>query len=238
MDTIVLERTKNLGKDLSLLLLTFGMKGIPVCTREEALEALHTYSTIRFCIVDIDNESTGGLQFIKEIRQDTTYAGLKIIVHTIQKIQQIQSTMMQLGVVGSLLKPFEQGKTSYQLKRILPKIFFPGTEKRHHIRIRTDPDDLIRVHFKIKNYPHLVYGKILDMSIAGMAVELLKSPPRAFLAERTSVPHLSFSLDYKPVNTSGIIKVVRGKILVIHFYRLGTGEKNIISRYIFRRISA
>lgn len=237
MDTIVLERTQELGKDLSLLLLTFGLKGIPVCTRQEALEVLKRYNTIKFCIIDIDNKSTEGIRFIKEVRQDAHYKDLKIIVHTIQKINQIQLKMPQLGVLGSLLKPFEQTKTSFQLKRILSKIYYPGTEKRHHIRIRPDPDDLVRVHFKLKIYPHLIYGKILDISIAGMAVELLKSPPRVFLKEGTFIPHLLFSLDYKQINAPGVIKLERGKIIIINFHQLGASAKNVIARYIFKRIS-
>jgi hypothetical protein len=145
--------------------------------------------------------------------------------------------MTQLGVLGLLLKPFDQGETAHQLKNILSKIYFPGTEKRHHIRIRPDPGDLVRVHFKLKLYPHLVYGKILDISIAGMAVDLLKPPPRAFLTEGSFIPHLLFSLDCKQINASGIIKVERGKIIIINFYHLKPRVKNIIAGYIFKRIS-
>lgn len=237
MDTIVLEYTYKLGLDISLLLLTFGLTGVPVCTRQEALDALKRYEKIKFCIVDIDNKSTEGIRFIKEIRQDNQYKDLKIIVHTIQKLKHIQSKMTQLGVLGSLFKPFEQTKTSFQLKRILSKVYFPDTEKRHHIRVRPDPDDLVRVHFKLKQYPHLIYAKILDISIAGMAVELLKSPPKAFLKEGTYIPRLIFSLHYTQLNASGIIKLERGTLLVITFHHIGTRTKNTIARYIFKQIS-
>ncbi|MBN2531536.1 MAG: response regulator [Spirochaetales bacterium] len=237
MDTIVLEHSLKLGKDISLLLLTFGIKGLPVCTLHEALEAIKRFDTIKFCIIDIDNKSTEGVRFIQEIRQDEHYKDLKIIVHTIQKINQIQSKMAQFGVLGLLSKPFEPAKTSNQIKQILSKIYFPGAEKRHHIRIRPDPDDLIRVHFKLKLYPALVYGKILDISITSMAIELLKSPPRAFLKEGTYIPRLLFSLDYKQISASGIIKLERGKIIIINFHQLVSRAKNTIAGYIFKRIS-
>ena len=114
MDIIILERTKELGDILSLLLLTFGIKGIPVCTRQDAFNILKQYSGIKFGIIDIDNKSTEGIRFIKEIRQDTPYKDLNIIVHTAQKIKQIKSKMVHLGVLGSIMKPFEEAKTQNQ----------------------------------------------------------------------------------------------------------------------------
>ena len=148
---------------------------------------------IRFGIIDIDNKSTEGIRFIKQIRQDSLYKDFKIIVHTAQKIKQIQSKMVHLGVLGSIMKPFEETKTCNQLKEILAKVYFSGTEKRHHIRIKPDADELARVHFLLKFYPHLLYGKVLDISMAGMAVELLKSPPKVYIREGVRIPQLFFS---------------------------------------------
>ncbi|MBN2443954.1 MAG: response regulator [Spirochaetales bacterium] len=238
MEIIVLERTKELGNALALLLVTFGLKGIPVCSRAEAMDALQHYPDIQCGIIDIDNKSTEGLEFIADIRGNDLYKDIKIIIHTAQKINKIESTLIQLGVLGSIFKPFEETRTLHQLKKILSSIYFFGAEKRSHIRIRPEPDEIARVHFLIKYYPHLIYGKILDISMGGMALDLLKSPPAAYVKEGISIPQLLFTLDCKQISASGIIKLVRGKLIVIHFHPLQNNAKTAIARYIFKRISA
>jgi CheY-like chemotaxis protein len=236
-DVIILERTKELGNTLCLLLLTFGLRGIAACTREEAFQVLQDYPGIHFGIIDIDNTATEGLPFIRGIRQKERFKHMKIIVHTAQKIQKIQKILIPLNVLSSITKPFDKRKTFYQLKKILNGIYFTGTEKRRHIRIKPEPDELARVQFIIKFYPHLIFGKILDVSIGGMAVELLKSPPRAYIKKGMQVPQILFSLDYKQVTASGKIQLQRGKIIIIHFNPLSMKAKTIIARYIFKRIS-
>jgi CheY-like chemotaxis protein len=236
-EAVILERTKELGEALTLLLLTFGLRGISVCTSGEALQVLQEDPNIHFGIIDIDNTSTGGLSFIREIRQREQFKDLKIIVHTAQKIKNIQKTLISLGVLGSIIKPFDETRTFLQLKKILGLIYFSGKEKRRHIRIKPEPDELARVQFLVKFYPHLIFGKILDISIGGMAIELLKSPPEAYIKKGIRIPKILFTLHYKQVTASGIIQLQRGKIIIIHFNPLPMKAKTVIARYIFKRIS-
>lgn len=238
MEIIVLERTKELGNALSLLLLTFGLHGITVCNKADAFQALQTHPNIKCGIVDIDNKSTEGVPFIREIRQKEQFKDMIIIVHTIRKIKLLQSALVPLGVIASIMKPFEETRTLHQLKKILPSICFTGTEKRQHIRVKPDPNELARVHFMLKFYPRLIYGKILDVSMGGIAVNILKTPPQAFIKKGIRIPQLIFSLDYKQIKASGIVQLQRGKVIVIHFNPLSRKAATLIARYIFKRISA
>jgi len=235
---LVLEYSPEVGEALCYLLLSFGIKGISVINRDIALSTIKENTDIKMGIIDIDNKQAQGLKFISDLRKINNMSSFKVIAHTASTYKQIEPQLIRIGAVGYISKPFSGNKTFISLKNILSKIYFAGKEKRRHIRISPDPDELLRAHLRIKSYPALIHGKIINISLGGMAIDLLHPPARSFLKNTTYIPKIEFTLIFKRVHVSGIIVLTRGNIVAIHFHRLSGRNKWIIARYIFKKINS
>lgn len=234
---IVLEYSPSIGEALCYLLLSFGIKGIPAVNRDKALAELKNNPDIKMGIIDIDNKQAQGFKFISDLRKIDKISRFMVIAHTASAYKLIEPQLIRIGAIGCILKPFDENKTFLSLKNILSKIYFAGKEKRNHIRISPHPDELLRVHIRIKSCPSLIHGKILNISMGGMAVDLLHPPEAVFLRNDTYIPKIEFMLNFKQVHVSGIIVLTRGNIIAIRFRRLGGRNKWTIAHYIFKKIN-
>jgi CheY-like chemotaxis protein len=235
MVSIVVDNSPEIRNSLCYILLSFGIKGIPCADREEALTIIRkTPEEISCAVVDIDQKGTGGLELIEELKREVKTKKINIIVHTIQSDREAVVKMLELGVIGYLLKPYKESETPVKLHKILQRV--EGQEKRQHIRITPDPQDLLRAHFHIPGYPHLVSGLIVNLSMGGLALELYSPVPESVLAENTHIASLRFILSGKELAPSGIIVVRNNKYLAVNFSAINQEDSLVLARYIFKRI--
>ncbi len=73
---------------------------------------------------------------------------MSVIVHTMQTSKDVVMRMVELGVAGYLLKPFDPDSAKAKLAAIFSKLATHNSQRRH-IRIRPSPDELARVSFRI-----------------------------------------------------------------------------------------
>src|SRR3990170_666409 len=100
---LVVEGSSTIRESLCYVLLSFGIKGLPVSSRQEALGTLQTESAVIGAIVDIDTKEVDGIQLIKELRESEKTRAIKVIVHTVLSSKELVVKMMEYGVVGYLL---------------------------------------------------------------------------------------------------------------------------------------
>jgi len=145
--------------------------------------------------------------------------------------------MKELGVIGYLLKPYKDDRAYIKLKNILQN--FEGQDsKRKHIRVKPDPEALLRIHFRITGYPHLISGKIIDISFGGIALELFTPVEEKILKPGVYIHRIEFTLNSKDLSPAGIIVIKREKILAIRFELLSSNDSIILSKYIYKQISS
>jgi DNA-binding response OmpR family regulator len=234
---LVAEAAPAVRESLCYVLLSSGIKGIPVASRQEALSALKTNSEIAGAIVDIDSREIEGLSLIQELREAEATKGLRVIVHTVQSSKELVVKMMELGVVGYLLKPYKEKTAFGQLKRILASSASHNTQRKH-IRVRPDPEELLRLHFKLPDYGQMISGKVVDISVGGVAVELFHPPPAEVLAAGTHVPNIQFTLMRQSFKPPGKVVLFRENLLALRFDYLTAAEKSALSKYVFKRLTA
>ena len=190
---LVVESTLSVREALCYVLLSFGVRGIPAASREAARQALGGSEKIEGAIVDIDNADVEGLALITELKQDERTRGMAIIVHTVQTSKDVVMRMVELGVVGYLSKPFSPENAKAKLGAIFSKLATHNSQRRH-IRVKPDPDELARVSFRLARPAQMVSGRIVDISLGGLAVELFNPPPPEALPAGMPLPRLEFSL--------------------------------------------
>jgi two-component system chemotaxis response regulator CheY len=233
---LVVEDSAELRESLCYVLLSLGVKARPVAGRAEALELLRGQKEITGAIVDIDSRESQGLELIRELRESPELRPIKVVVHTVQSSRELVVRMMELGVVGYLLKPYSQKELYEKLKNVLERCQAHNYQRKH-IRVKPDPDELLRLHFKLPNVAGLVSGRIVDISVGGAAVELFNSQPEEVLKPGTQIPRIEFTLSRKQFAPPGKVVLYKERLLALRFDFLTVAEKTTLARYVFKRVA-
>lgn len=233
---LVVESSQTVREALCYALLSFGIKGIPAASRSAALEVLSGGDRIDGAIVDIDNRDVEGIQLINDIKGNERLQGVSVIVHTVQSRKEFVQKMVEIGVAGYLLKPFSPETAKQKLEAILAKLSTHNSQRRH-IRVVPDPDELTRVSFRLHTSPQLLSGRIVDISLGGIAIELF-NPPAEGPAPGVPLPRLDFALAGKSLSPSGTIVLYKSRVLAVRFESMGASDRQALERYIFKRISS
>jgi len=234
---LVVESAQAVREALCYTLLSFGIKGIPAASRSEALAALKAHNGIEGAIVDIDNRDVEGIQLVNDLKADEVTRRIAVIVHTIQTRKEFVRRMVEIGVAGYLLKPFSAETARPKLEAILSKLSSHNASRRH-IRVSPDPDELTRVSFRIRGIPQLMSGRIVDVSLGGMAIELFNPPPDNLFTQGIPIPRLEFALAGKALAPPGSVVICKSRVLAVRFETMSASDRQGLERYIFKRISS
>jgi len=233
-----MEESQVIRDSLCFTLLSCGIKGVPVSSYDEALQAFKTLPAIDGAIIDIDSKERKGNELIKELKEREETKAVSIIVHTIQSNKEFVVKIVEFGIIGYLLKPFAEEKTSSKLKNLLDKNKgHTENNSRKHIRVKPEPDKLLRLHFKLPDHPNMISGKILDISMGGAAIEMFNPPPEGVLPAGKHIEKIEFALSGSSLSISGVVVLFKVNFLALRFGTLSSGDKNALARYIFKKIS-
>ena len=237
MDYLVAEATQSIRESLCYVLLSLGFKGIPVSSKQETLETLQSGREVGGAIIDLDSREVDGVNLIAELREKESTQHLSIIAHTVQSSKELVTKMMESGVIGYLLKPYNEKEASQKLKKVLNRGENHNAQRKH-IRVRPDPDELLRLHFKLPGKTSLISGKVVDISVGGVAVELFNPPPSGALVPGTQIPSIQFTVNRKAFAPPGKVVLFKEQLLALRFDYLNTEERSALSKYVFKRLTA
>jgi len=237
MDYLVAEAAANIRESLCYVLLSFGVKGVPVASKQEALQALQNEKEIGGAIIDLDSKEVDGINLIADLRAQESTQHLTVIVHTVQSSKELVDKMMEYGVIGYLLKPYVQKEIASKLKKVLDR-GVDHNAQRKHIRVRPDPNELLRLHFKLPRQSSLISGRVVDISVGGVAVELFNPPAPGVLTPGTSIPNIQFTLNRKAFAPPGKVILFKEQLLALRFDYLSATEKSTLSKYVFKRLTS
>ncbi len=234
---LIVESSLTVRESLCYVLLSFGVRGIPLANRKAALEVLEKGEKIDGAIVDIDNKDVDGVQLITELREGERTRGAPVIVHTVQTSKDVVMRMVDLGVAGYLLKPFDPDQARSKLATIFAKLATHNSQRRH-IRVKPDPDQLARVSFRVGKSSALISGRIVDISLGGLAAELFNPPEGNPISAGAPLSRTEISLAGKVLTPSASAVLYKSNILAAKFDILNPNDKKALERYIFKSISS
>jgi len=234
---LVVEGSEASREAVARSLLPRGIKGLPVASRLAAWEALRADTSIQGAIVDVDDPAVEGARLIQEIKADEATRGISVIVHTGQANRSFVVRMIDAGAAGFLLGSFTPRTGPENLDRALARLSGHDRQRRH-VRVRPDPGEMARVSFRHPGGTSLLSGRILDISLGGMAIELLNPPPGGQPGPGARIPQLSVAVTGRELSPAGVVVTSQGRTLAIRFEALGAEDQTALERYIFKRISA
>jgi DNA-binding response OmpR family regulator len=237
MTYLVVEGSATIRTSLCYVLLSFGIKGLPASSRREALDILGSQAGVEGAIVDIDTREVEGPELIRQMRESEALQKVKVIVHTVQSSKELVAQMVEAGVAGYLLKPYKENQIYAKLKKVLDRTLSHDSQRKH-IRVKPDPDELLRLHFRLPGLSGMISGRVVDISVGGVAVELFNPPPQEALKPLTQIPSIQFTLLRKQFAPPGKVVLFRENLLALRFDFLTTAEKTALARYVFNRIAS
>ena len=234
---LVVEGSETARESIARALLPRGIKGVPVADRPAAWEALKADTSIEGAIVDVDDSAVEGVRLIEEIKADEAARGLTIVVHTAAANREFVLKLIETGAAGFLLGAFSAKDGPSRLDRALAPLSGHDRQRRH-VRVRPDPGEMVRVSFRVPGSSALVTGLVVDISLGGMAVELLNPPSGGSPGPGTLIPAMSIALPGHELSPAGSVVTSQGRTLAVRFDATTTSDRTALERYIFRRISA
>jgi CheY-like chemotaxis protein len=234
---LVVEGAAAAREAISLALLPRGIKALPVADRLTAWEALRADSSIQGAIVDVDDRAVEGVRLVEEIKADEGTRGISVIVHTSQPNKTFVVRLIETGAAGFLLGTFTPQTGPDRLDRALARLAGHDRQRRH-IRVRPDPGEMVRVSFRLPGGTSLLSGLVVDISLGGMAIELLNPPSDGAPGAGVHIPRLSISLTGRELSPAGTVVTSQGRTVAVRFDTLIDADRTALERYIYRRISA
>jgi CheY-like chemotaxis protein len=234
---LVVEGASAAREAIALALLPRGIKGLPVANRLAAWKALRADTAIQGAIVDVDDRAVEGVRLVEEIKADESTRGISVIVHTAQANKTFVVRMIETGAAGFLLGAFTPQTGPDRLDRALARLAGHDRQRRH-IRVRPDPGEMVRVSFRLPGGNALLSGLVVDISLGGMAIELLNPSPDGAPGTGVRIPRLSISLTGRELAPAGTVVTSQGRTVAVRFEALGDEDRTALERYIYRRISA
>jgi CheY-like chemotaxis protein len=237
MNCLILDENESSREELAHILLSFGIRGVDVPSRSAALEAIESDAETGAVILDIDNKELEGFELARDLRQNPETRHIKVVVQTFQSSREFVVQLVELGVHGYLLRPFDREQATKRLKSIVVAPEAGQKDKRQHIRVTPDPEEMLRLSFKPPGGSGRVTGKVRNISMGGVAVEILKLPADTRLAPGVHLSRLDFVLGSTALSPSADVVLFREKLVALRFGSFSEIEKNALARYIYRRLT-
>ncbi len=231
---LVAEASEVVRQQLCLALVAVGVRCLPAANVEEARSVL-AEQHVDAALLDMDNAEVGGEQLVDELQQRTANERVPTIAHVVRATRDSMARLMDKGLVGVLLKPFDPAQGQAKLEAIVKRLG-GDSERRRHIRVRPDPGEVLRLHFRIGSHKGLISGRIVDISMGGVACELHNAPNEDLLRAGMRISSLNFVLASREYQPAARVAVRRASIAAFTFLSLTPEERAHLTRYVFGHI--
>ncbi len=167
MRILVYDTSQQVREGFMINLLSAGYEVIVIKDKKTIFSAL-AKKPFNIVILEVNENDKEMLQIIKVLRTDAKYSNTKVIVHVLNPSKQFVVEMLKLGIVGYLLKPFNEKEIIPRLHNILEKanVHIP---EREHVRVKPDESDNVTIAFRSPVTHKMINGKVTDISVGGVA---------------------------------------------------------------------
>jgi len=87
---------------------------------QEALDIVSQNNDIKLILLDVNMPVLNGKEFLKIVRADEKYNNIKIIMQTTETASNEIKDMINLGISGYLMKPYQTSRVIELMKQLAP----------------------------------------------------------------------------------------------------------------------
>ena len=218
------------------LLIPFGLEVHTALKIDQVYQRLNKYF-YSFLFVDIDNNTNNDwIKFIYTLNLNKFNLydkNINLIVYTYKIEKKFEEKILSKGVIGILHKGRTRKEFSQKIKRIISLLELE-TERRSFVKIKPDHKDNATVTFHTLRALKKVKGRITDISLIGIAVELNTKEKLYWFFEKEFVK-IYMSIKSRFIIANGII-ARKGMTTAILFIDLKSENRSLLAQYIYEKI--
>jgi CheY-like chemotaxis protein len=87
---------------------------------QEALDTLTANPDVKLVLLDVNMPVMSGKEFLEIIRKDEKYDNVRVIMQTTESSKSEIKQMMELGITGYLMKPYQTAKVIELMTQLAP----------------------------------------------------------------------------------------------------------------------
>lgn len=175
-------------------------------------------------------------QIIQLMRTDPKYSAVGVVVHVLSPSKEFVVQMLRFGVVGYLLKPFNEKELMNRLTNILEKANINITQRKH---VRVKPDDAapITIGYRSPMTHKVVNGTITDISVGGAAFVLGEDVDTQEISLRQMINNFHIHIGSTRLSTTVLVTAKKGPTCAVLFHKISDFDSNTLCKYIYERLT-
>ncbi len=173
-------------------------------------------------------------QIKKHSSEEVKKTAIILLIGSIDK-QDITSAI-QCSVIGFIKSNSTEDFVYKYIMDTYQKVLGVPPERKY-VRVIIDHNDSIGIKFRSPNNSQLIIGQVKDISLGGIAVELIGTFPQDSFTVGSEIKNMQFILDGKDIFIDGVIVAYQKKFCAFLFVGMSSEIKETISQYIFKKIA-
>lgn len=219
---------------LSTILFNNGIFNIKCFNYDEVLDALEK-NKFDFIIVDFDFGNEVSFKLVNFLKENEKYKDIYIIGTSFNAKESFIKELQKYNLVYFFVKPIQETIFQEKIEKIISK-FKEHFPKRKHIRIKPPEEEIVRVNFKLKSIAKRISGKVIDLSLGGLGIELYNFENETEIKDGNLIEHVIFELNSKEVDVDAKIVKQRNNFIAVNFTHFYRNSYDILYNYITKQL--
>ncbi|HOV13732.1 MAG TPA: response regulator [Spirochaetota bacterium] len=192
-------------------------------------------NNIDFLLLDLDFSENASFNFLEELKKDEKYSSIYIIGTSLNTNEKFIKQLQQYNIISFIIKPFTPDVVKEKMEKIFEK-FKEHIPERKFVRVKPDPDELIRLSLQLKN-KKLITAKIVDISLGGLACEMYVSYENEELKKGSFIEHISFKVGNREIDVDALIINKKDKLIAFKFTHFYKNSYENLTRYVMKKLT-
>lgn len=239
MRLIVYDSSAQIRESFMTTLLTAGYEVLVAKDKKKILPAL-AKKPYNLAILEANEADTEMTQIIQMMRTDSRYESVAIVAHVHNPSKQFVVELLRFGVVGYLLKPFNEKELLNRLTNILDKAHI-NISHRKHVRVKPAENEPVKISFRSPKTHRMIIGTVTDVSVGGAALLIGDNEDHKNDYQEIELRQMinNFHIHIGTVRLSAIVLVTakKGTTAAVHFHKISDFESNTLCKYIYERLT-
>ncbi len=236
MYTILIDLPEKLRDFLTLKFLTMGIKLFIGESQKQVTDIVEKHGPC-YIFVNLNTFNNPWLPFLAHIRQYKNDDEYKFVILSNKTDREFVQTLLLLNVEGLIPANLEIEEIYKRLDSILTKQGSANNNKREYERVVPRENDDISMSLSVPNSSIILTGKVLNISIGGIAFQLENKGESRWLDVGLVIESAQLKLNRKLGITGIKIVAIKDNLVGGRFVKSTDFFYNLLGRYLLERIS-
>lgn len=237
MRVLVCDYSNQVREGFITQLIPAGYEVITVRTKKE-VPAVALKKQIEILVLDMNDTDSEKdiMDAINLLRADNRFSEIKVILHISTPSKEFIVKALRMGVIGFLLKPFNETTLLQRFTDILKKAKVEFKERKH-VRVKPDEKDNVTVTFRSPVSHKVISGKVVDISAGGVAFTLFGNVNEEEVQVRQFLNNFQIQINRTRATTPAIIIARKDKLCAVQYYKIQEYDLNVLCKYVYSRLA-